>query len=179
VQAAQVRRTRWTRWLAPGAGLILVAALGTALLRGNGEPNSPLIGKPAPAFSLLTLDGSRFELRQHLGRPVILNFWASWCVPCRQEAPLLAEFAREPTNLTMVGVIFSDRPDPARAFVKEFAVPYVNLLDPQSRVAIDYGVSGIPETFFIDAQGVVQEKRSGPLTHDALRTSARSIGVRF
>ena len=108
-----------------------------------------------------------------------MNFWASWCVPCRQEAPLLGEFAREATNLTMVGVVFSDRPGPACAFIKEFAVPYVNVLDPQSRVAIDYGVGGIPETFFIDAKGVIRGKHSGPLSHDALWASARSIGVRF
>jgi len=152
---------------------------GLALLRGNGEPTSPLVGKPAPTFKLVTLDGKAFELKHDLGRPMILNFWASWCVPCRQEAPLLGEFAHAAINLTMVGGLFSDRPDPARAFVKEFAVPYVNLLDPQSRVAIDYGVSGIPETFFIDAQGVVREKHSGPFTHDALWASARSIGVRF
>lgn len=175
----QVRMASRTRWLAPGIALILVSAIGTALLRGNGEPNSPLVGKPAPAFSLVTLDGQPFELRRYRGHPVILNFWASWCVPCRQEAPLLGEFAREATNLTMVGVVFSDRPDPARAFVKEFAVPYVNVLDPQSRVAIDYGVSGIPETFFTDALGVVRVKHSGPFTHDALWASARAIGVRF
>ena len=175
----QVRTVGRTRWLAPGVALILVAAFATALLRSNGKPNSPLVGKPAPAFRLVTLEGQPFELKQYLGHPVILNFWASWCVPCRQEAPLLSEFAREATNLTMVGVVFSDRPGPARAFIKEFAVPYVNVPDPQSRVAIDYGVSGIPETFFIDAQGVVREKRSGPLTHDALWASARSIGVRF
>ena len=174
-----VRTAGRTRWLGPGIALILVAAFGTALLRGNGEPNSPLVGKPAPAFSLVSLEGQPFELKHFLGHPVILNFWASWCVPCRQEAPLLGEFAREATNLTMVGVVFSDRPDPARAFVKEFAVPYVNVLDPQSRVAIDYGVSGIPETFFTDALGVVRVKHSGPFTHDALWASARAIGVRF
>ena len=175
----QVRTASRTRWLAPGIALTVVAACGIALLRGSGEPNSPLVGKPAPAFRLVSLEGQPFELKHFLGHPVILNFWASWCVPCRQEAPLLSEFAREATNLTMVGEVFSDRPDPARAFIKEFAVPYINILDPQSRMAIDYGVSSIPETFFIDAQGVVREKHSGPLTHDALWASARSIGVQF
>ncbi len=172
-----VKSGSWRRWLPVLVASLLVAAFGTALLRGNGEPKSPLVGKPAPAFSLVTLDGRPFDLKNYLGRPVILKFWASWCVPCRQEAPLLGEFAREATNLTMVGVVFSDRPDPARAFVKEFAAPYMNVLDPQSSVAIDYGVSGIPETFFIDAQGIIQQKHSGPFTRDALWASARSIGV--
>lgn len=92
---------------------------------------------------------------------------------------MLAEFAREARNLTMVGVVFQDQPDAARAFVREFAVPYPSVIDRQSRVAIDYGVAGIPETFFIDASGVIREKHSGPFTRDNLWNSARRIGVRF
>ncbi|GAA5512325.1 thiol:disulfide interchange protein CycY [Deinococcus carri] len=158
---------------------VVVAVLAVALLQPNKGPASPLVGKPAPDFTLITLDGKPFRLRDHLGEPVVVNFWASWCIPCREEAPLLGEFARDARNLTMVGVVFQDQPEAARAFVREFAVPYPSVLDPQSRVAIDYGVAGIPETFFIDTNGVVQEKHNGPFTPEALRASARRIGVRF
>ncbi|QBY07497.1 redoxin domain-containing protein (plasmid) [Deinococcus metallilatus] len=167
------------RWLPPVLAALLVAVLAAALLRPSGAPPSPLIGKSAPDFTLTTLDGQTFRLRDHLGGPVIVNFWASWCIPCREEAPLLGEFARAARNLTLVGVTFQDQPDAAQGFVREFAVPYPSVVDRQSRAAIDYGVAGIPETYFIDAGGVVREKHTGPFTREALWESARRIGVRF
>ncbi|MEW6420620.1 MULTISPECIES: TlpA family protein disulfide reductase [Deinococcus] len=167
------------RWLPPVLAALVVTVLAVALLRPSKGIESPLVGKPAPDFTLVTLDGQAFRLRDHLGGPVIVNFWASWCIPCREEAPMLGEFARDARNLTMVGVVFQDQPDAARAFVREFAVPYPGVIDRQSRTAIDYGVGGIPETFFIDANGVIQEKHNGPFTREALWASARRIGVQF
>lgn len=167
------------RWLPPVLAAVVVAVLAVALLRPSRTPQSPLVGKPAPDFTLVTLDGQPFQLQDHLGQPLVVNFWASWCVPCREEAPMLGEFARDAQNLTMVGVVFQDQPDAARAFVREFAEPYPSVVDRQSRVAIDYGVAGIPETFFIDASGVIREKHSGPFTREDLWNSARRIGVRF
>lgn len=167
------------RWLPPVVAAVVVVALSVALLRPSHTPASPLVGKPAPDFALLTLAGRPFRLRDHHGGPVVVNFWASWCVPCREEAPLLVDFARAARNLTMVGVVFQDQPAAARAFEQEFAVPYPSVVDVELRTAINYGVAGIPETFFIDAEGVVQEKRTGPLTRETLWASARRIGVQF
>ncbi|MGI8746725.1 MAG: TlpA family protein disulfide reductase [Deinococcus sp.] len=158
---------------------IIVALLAVALLRPSTGVKSPLVGKSAPDFTLVTLDGQPFRLRDPLGQPVIVNFCASWCVPCRQEAPLLGEVARGAQNRAMVGVVFQDQPDAARAFMREFAVPYPSVMDRESRVAIDYGVAGIPETRFIDAEGIIREKHSGPFTRDELWKSARRIGVEF
>ncbi|GGO33218.1 TlpA family protein disulfide reductase [Deinococcus humi] len=167
------------RWLPPLLAAAVVVTLAVALLKPSKGVESALLGQPAPDFTLVTLDGQPFRLQDHLGQPMVVNFWASWCVPCREEAPMLAEFAREARNLTMVGVVFQDQPDAARAFTREFAVPYPSVIDRQSRVAIDYGVAGIPETFFIDASGVIREKHSGPFTRDNLWNSARRIGVQF
>lgn len=153
--------------------------LAVALLRGGEETPAPLIGQPAPDFTLVTLDGQRFRLRDHLGQPILVNFWASWCVPCREEAPLLGELAKSARNLTLVGVVFQDQPNAARNFVKEFKLPFPSVLDPRLSAAIDYGVSGVPESFLIDARGIVREKRSGAFTREALLESVRRLGVRF
>lgn len=169
----------WKRWLPPVLAASVVAALAAALLRPNSGPSSPLIGKPVPAFTLVTLSGQSLSLGGQGGGPAVINFWASWCVPCREEAPLLREFAQKARNVRVVGVIFQDQPEAARAFEQEFAIPYPSVLDPQSRTAIDFGVAGVPETFFIDAQGIVQAKQSGPLTRDSLRLNARKIGAQF
>lgn len=157
----------------------MVVALSVALLRPSHTPASPLVGKAAPDVALTTLAGQPFRLRDHRGGPVVVNFWASWCIPCREEAPLLVDFARSARNLTLVGVVFQDQPEAARAFEREFAVPYPSVIDTELRIAVDYGVAGIPETFFIDGRGVVQEKLSGPLTREVLWASARRIGVQF
>ena len=169
----------WRRWLAPLGAAVLVAVLAVALLRGGTSGTSPLVGKPAPDFTLTTLDGRTFRLRDHLGRPMIVNFWASWCVPCREEAPYLRELANDAGNLSLVGVVFQDKPEAARAFVSEFALPFPSVIDSQSRTAIDYGVSGVPETFFIDGRGVIVDKQGGPFTREDLRARARRLGARF
>lgn len=157
----------------------VVAALATALLRPSAGPGSPLIGQAVPAFTLLTLSGQPLSVGGAGGRPVVINFWASWCVPCREEAPLLRELAQEARNIRVVGVVFQDRVETARAFEQQFAIPYPSVLDPQSQTAINFGVAGVPETFFVDAQGVVQAKQSGQLTRDSLSANLRKIGVSF
>lgn len=169
----------WKQWLPPVLAAGVVAALAAALLKPNARPGSPLIGQPVPAFTLVTLSGQALSLGGQADKPAVINFWASWCVPCREEAPLLREFAQQARNVRVIGVVFQDRADAARAFEQEFAVPYPSVLDPQSRTAINFGVAGIPETFFVDAQGVVQAKHSGPLNRDSLRLNARKIGVSF
>lgn len=170
------------RWLPPVLAAVVVAMLAVALLRPSTGAESPLVGKSAPDFTLVTLDGQPFRLRAHLGQPVIVNFWASWCVPCRDEAPLLRDLAgrQTATGLAVVGVVFSDKNLGAvRQFVQDYALAYPSLLDPDLRTAINYGVSGVPETFFIDKGGVVRGYDQGGLTRERLAAGLDKIGVEF
>jgi len=168
------------RFLPPLIAAVLVLLLGIGLLRGSGgQVDGPLVGKAAPDFSLLTLDGGTISLASLRGRPVVLNFWASWCVPCRQEAPILRDLSEQQSanGLAVVGVVFSDKNLKAvRSFIQEYALAYPSLLDPKLDTSIAYGVSGVPETFFIDRQGMVRAYIQGVLTRERLQPSLRRIG---
>ncbi|GGJ85118.1 thiol:disulfide interchange protein [Deinococcus aquiradiocola] len=167
----------------PVLAAVLVAALGVGLLRGNGtQDGGPLVGKAAPDFTLQTIDGGRVSLASLKGRPVVLNFWASWCVPCRDEAPLLRDLSEKQSanGLAVVGVVFSDKDlKSVRSFVQEYALAYPSLLDPNLNTAITYGVSGVPETFFIDKGGMVRGYDQGGLTRERLQAGLTKIGVAF
>jgi len=152
---------------------IFVALLGF-LFVGLGlnprEVPSPFIGKPAPAFELAQLHAPerRFAHKDMAGKVWMLNVWASWCVACRQEHPLLVELAKRKT-LPIVGLNYKDEPGDAKAWLKQFGDPYaLSVIDRDGRVGIDYGVYGVPETFVIDRQGVIRHKHIGPITPDAL-----------
>lgn len=135
------------------------------------EVPSPLIGKPAPAFSLPRLDDPARSVGRTdlLGRVWVLNVWASWCAPCRQEHPLVVDFARR-SKVPVVGLNYKDRPGDASAWLARLGNPYLmNLIDFDGKVGIDFGVYGVPETFVIDAQGVIRFKHVGPLTEATLR----------
>lgn len=135
------------------------------------EVPSPLIGKPAPAFSLPRLDDPARSVGRAdlLGRVWVLNVWASWCAPCRQEHPLVVDFARR-SKVPVVGLNYKDRPGDASAWLARLGNPYLmNLIDFDGKVGIDFGVYGVPETFVIDAQGVIRFKHVGPLTEATLR----------
>ena len=127
---------------------------------------SPLVGKSAPDISLPALDAqaqnfNRAELGQ--GRPVIVNFWASWCVPCRLEHSTLEALAAR-KNILLYGVDYKDRPEDARAFLSELGNPFGKINeDHEGRVAIDWGVTGVPETFVIDSKGTIRVHYAGPL----------------
>lgn len=138
---------------------------------------SPLVGKSAPAIALPALDDqnpgfARSELAQ--GKPVIVNFWASWCVPCRLEHPTLMELAKR-EGVTLYGVDYkeglygkSDRD--ARGFLEELGNPFSKInKDTEGRVSIDWGVTGVPETFVIDGNGVIRVHYAGPLNDETLR----------
>ena len=111
------------------------------------------------------------------GRPVVLNFWASWCLPCRDEAPLLTAAASDyqALGLQVIGVVYQDSAENARAFMARYGRTYPGLLDPDGRTALDYGVFGIPETFFIDRGGVIVSKQTGPLDAASLRRQIEAI----
>lgn len=150
--------------------LAIFVVLGLLLAYGlNLDPRkipSPLIGKSLPAFSLTTVaDPARKVGRDDLlGRPYLLNVWASWCVACRQEHPLLNELARNKT-VPIIGINYKDKREDALGWLGSLGDPYeLSLADIDGRLGIELGVYGVPETFVIDRQGVIRYKQIGPIT---------------
>jgi cytochrome c biogenesis protein CcmG, thiol:disulfide interchange protein DsbE len=160
------------RYLLPlGVFLVLVVFLAIGLRLNPREVPSPLIGKPAPAFRLSQLHEPEktFEPADLRGRVWLLNVWASWCVSCRKEHPLLVELASRKT-LLIVGLNYKDdRGNGSRWLTEHGGDPYVlSAFDSDGRVGIDYGVYGVPETFLIDQTGVIRHKHIGPLTRETI-----------
>jgi cytochrome c biogenesis protein CcmG/thiol:disulfide interchange protein DsbE len=159
-----------------GVALAAVAAVAGALLYAfaSGFGRDPhqvpfmLQGKAAPDFTLTRLDtGETVTLAQLRGQPVVLNFWASWCGPCKLEHPTLARAARRhASQARFYGVVFEDTPEAAREFARPLDPSFPQLIDPQSRMAVDYGVTGVPETYFIDAEGIIRDKFIGPIVDE-------------
>jgi cytochrome c biogenesis protein CcmG/thiol:disulfide interchange protein DsbE len=150
--------------------VVILAFLFVGLGLNPREVPSPLIGKPAPAFQLAQLHAPdrAFTQKDMLGQVWLLNVWASWCISCRDEHPLLVQLAKAKT-VPLVGLNYKDKPDEAKAWLKQFGDPYqLSISDLQGRVGIDYGVYGVPETFVIDKSGVIRLKHIGPITPDAL-----------
>jgi cytochrome c biogenesis protein CcmG/thiol:disulfide interchange protein DsbE len=158
-----------TRYLIPLVLFgVLVVFLAIGLGRDPHEVPSPLINKPAPAFRLPQLkDPSKsFSAEEMRGRVWLLNVWASWCISCRDEHPLLIEYARGGA-VPIYGLNYKDKPEDALAWLGELGDPYVlSVSDLDGRVGIDYGVYGAPETYLIDQQGVIRFKQIGPVTPD-------------
>lgn len=165
--AGERRRSRALWWIGGAViaiGLVTAVVLATRFGEDPDFVESPLIGQPIPAITLDALDGSgpvRFE--DFTGDVTVVNFWASWCVPCRAEHGLLTEAARQFEGVNFVGVVFQDTPERANAFLDELGRGYPNVVDPDSRGAISFGVFGIPETYFIDSDGIIVAKISGEL----------------
>ena len=160
-----------TRFLVPlGLFLVLAVFLAIGLNRDPREVPSPLIGKPAPAFKLAQLaDPSKtFSPEDMKGKVWLLNVWASWCVSCRQEHPLLVEFAKRGIA-PLVGLDYKDARADGLGWLRQFGDPYLlSAHDADGRVGIDYGVYGVPETYLIDKAGVIRYKHIGPVTEEAL-----------
>ncbi|CAN0292999.1 unnamed protein product [Phaeothamnion confervicola] len=161
-----------TRYLIPFALFVaLVVFLGIGLGLNPREVPSPLVGKPAPAFQLAQLQQPNLTSTQKdmLGQVWLLNVWASWCVSCRDEHPLLVELAKSKV-VSIHGLNYKDKRDDALAWLKQFGDPYnLSISDSDGRVGIDYGVYGVPETFVIDKAGVIRYKHIGPVTPQALK----------
>jgi cytochrome c biogenesis protein CcmG/thiol:disulfide interchange protein DsbE len=123
------------------------------------------VGEPAPDITAVGLDGQPVQLSTLRGRPVIVNFWASWCVPCRQEMPLLRdELANHQADgLAIVGVIFKDQADPARAFATSFGATWPSALDPDGAIAKAYRVVAPPQSYFIDRNGILRSMQIGEI----------------
>ncbi len=157
-------------------GLALLAALGVVgglvfiLARAFGkDPHEvpfKLKGKPAPDFSIKRLDADEVvSLSSFKGRPVVLNFWATWCGPCKYEHPVLDWAAGEfGDQAVFLGIVFEDTEANTRAFLKQNGWNFPQLFDPKSTVAVDYGVSGVPETYFINRDGIIVKKYPAPFT---------------
>ena len=132
---------------------------------------SAMEGRSAPAFSLTSLEGETVQLSDFLGRPVVLNFWATWCRPCAQEHPFLLSAAREyGDRVVFLGVLYGDTADKASAYLAEAGAAYPTLLDPGQRTAMDFGVGGVPETFFLSSDGRIAKKVALPLNGAELRS---------
>jgi len=152
------------------AVLALVGLLGFGLLKKSS--GGVEVGSPAPDATLPLLDGSgEGSLAEYRGRWVLVNFWASWCVPCRQEAPALEQFQKRHAGarFTVLGIDTRDLSGDGRAFVREFGLTYPQLRDGDGRAASDFGTTGVPENFLIDPQGRVLLLRRGPVTETYLR----------
>lgn len=161
------------------AGLGVVVPLIVLLVLNIGRDphaiSSPLVGRPAPPFALAPVGGGEpVSLAQLQGRPVVLNFWATWCVPCVQEHPLLLSAAQQlGEEVQFFGIVYQDEEENARGWLRRHGSAYPSLVDPQSKTAIAYGIIGVPETYFIDPEGTIVAKHIGPLDGQTLMARLR------
>ncbi|MFZ2121869.1 MAG: DsbE family thiol:disulfide interchange protein [Rhodoferax sp.] len=154
-----------------GIFAVLLVFLAIGLTRDPHEIPSPLIGKPAPAFTapVLGKPAETLSNKDMLGQVWLLNTWASWCVACRQEHPLLVEFVK--TNpLPIIGLDYKDKEADGMKWLARYGDPYTRaIVDADGRIGIDFGVYGVPESFLIDKLGIIRYKQIGPFTEEVLR----------
>ena len=158
-----------------GLGLVLAAIGGiiaAEIATSGGQPT-----RPAPALPTEVLSGHRVDLESLHGKPALINFWASWCAPCKQEAPELRRFAEQIGHrATLVGVDWNDRPENARAFIAQSDWRYPVLRDSSGEVGNAYGLNGLPTTFVLDSGGQIVQKLQGPQTASSLSQALASAG---
>jgi cytochrome c biogenesis protein CcmG/thiol:disulfide interchange protein DsbE len=171
-------RSRTVRWAIPLAVVPVLVLLAYGFRTDPREIPSPLVGKAASPFALTTFDGKPIVLDPLRGRVVVVNFWASWCVPaCYDEAPSLerAWQVYRDRGVVLIGVNIQDKEEPARRFLTQFGHTFPNAPDPAGRVSVDYGVYGVPETFFIDRKGRVRFKQVGAVTDEILKQQVEKL----
>ena len=171
--ASPSSRPRGWLTLVPVAVFLILAAIFYRGLSGNpADVPSVLINKPVPEFTLAPIEGldlpglASADLAK--GAVTLVNVWASWCVPCREEHPLLMDLSRR-EHLKVVGINYKDDPENARRFLMTLGIPFAQVgADPNGRAAVDWGVYGVPESFLIDGKGTIRLKWIGPLSQEAL-----------
>ena len=175
--AAPRRRRLWRTLVL----LVVVAIVGLVLVtRLEGQPpaRSVLLGEPAPMLQGPTLDGGSFDLADWSGQVVLVNVWASWCVPCQREQPLLVATYEQlaPQGLQIVGINVRDKPEAARAFLQRYGqAPWPSVRDPDGRRAVDWGTFALPETYLMDRSGTIVAKAVGELDADWIRTNVTPL----
>jgi cytochrome c biogenesis protein CcmG/thiol:disulfide interchange protein DsbE len=168
----------WLRWLPLGVFVLLASIFAIALFMDRpGEGSFALVGEPAPTFILPGLSADEGVGLAHadlIGGPVsIVNVWASWCAPCRVEHPQLTELSRD-GRVQVLGISYRDDPADARAFLDELGDPFDRIgVDADGRAALDWGVTGPPETFIVAPDGTIIAKHVGAITPEVLRQSIR------
>jgi cytochrome c biogenesis protein CcmG/thiol:disulfide interchange protein DsbE len=171
-------RSRILRWAIPLAVVPVLVLLAYGFRTDPRDIPSPLVGKPASSFKLTAFDGKPVALESLRGQVVIVNFWASWCYPaCYEEAPSLERAWKtyKDRGLMVVGVNYQDKDEPAKRFLTQFGHTFPNAPDPGSRVSVDYGVYGVPETYFIDKKGRVRFKQVGPVSDETLKSQIERL----
>ena len=165
------------QWWPLGIFLVLAVFLGVGLKLDPREVPSPLVGKPAPDFSAPSLFVPERILRKEdmLGKVWMLNVWASWCVACRVEHPVIVEYVRS-GGVPVYGLNYKDKREDGLRWLKQFGNPYTDtVFDNDGRIGINYGVYGVPETFVIDREGIIRYKHIGPITPEALRDKIQPL----
>lgn len=165
------------RFIVPGTVILVIVGFVALLSVGlfmkeplTGASGSARVSRPAKDFTLPLFSGGEITLSNLKGKPVVINFWASWCPPCRDEAPILEkvwQLYRE-RGVTFIGVDIQDKEEDALAYIEEFGITYPNGRDLNGRITIDYGVGGIPVTFFIDRDGLIVSRWVGAINEDLL-----------
>jgi cytochrome c biogenesis protein CcmG, thiol:disulfide interchange protein DsbE len=159
--------------------IVLLVGVGLVLLKpqipsseNGGANGTSMAGQIAPAFELKNLQGGTVSLASLKGKAVVVNFWASWCPPCRDEAPILNQAALKYSQqgVVILGIVYNDTAEAARAFQQEYRLGFPILLDNESgqRAAVDYGLISVPETFFVDAAGKIRFRQIGPVNTEMM-----------
>lgn len=165
------------RWLFAVVAIGVLALLGLLFWGIRRGPSTTVgtaaaINRPAPNFTVTTLDGNQLTMSDLRGKTVVLNNWASWCIPCQKES---AELNRAYTqyqgrNVAFIGIAFNDDTGPMRDFVSKYGVPYPVALDTEGKISIDLGITGVPETYIVTPDGQMTQKWVGPITAKQLTT---------
>jgi cytochrome c biogenesis protein CcmG, thiol:disulfide interchange protein DsbE len=169
---------RGWKWLIPAAALPVLLLLAYGFKVNHRDIPSPLVDRPAAKFTLTSYAGEPMSLEAQRGKVVVLNFWASWCYPaCYEEAPVLERGWRafKERGVVVMGVDIQDKAEAGKKFINDFSLTFPNALDPTGRVSVEYGVYGVPETFFIDAKGHIRAKHVGAVTEEVFRRQVERL----